>query len=358
MRLKLGMLMIGLVAVVAAIGVGGVAAAQPHESNGRGVEDLKVQGTIKSVTQTMHTLVLYYLVMPYMWRGTLLDRLAQGPLTEAETGAILQQLADALGTAHELGIIHGDIKPSNILLGEQSTIYLADFGVATAQGGEPILRTDMLLGTPSYMAPELIDKPATVASDIYATGVLLYQLLTGHLPFQGTNPLDICWKHAHLPPPPPTLRNPALSPEIEQVVLRALEKKPHYRFQTVQEMAQAYRGALTTSVTKPQEVLPPSLPRDFEKAVTLVAAARNLTHPAIMASSPNGASAKYCAIIEGMSVADFPGGLRDAFLSTHSPVNGGRVWPAAKNVHLAQAMCWTCEARPDHFALEPGLPAD
>jgi serine/threonine-protein kinase len=221
--------------------------------------------------------------MPYMRRGTLLDRLAQGPLTEAEMGAILAQLADALGIAHALGIIHRDIKPSNILLGEQCAVYLADFGVATATGRDPITREDILLGTPYYMAPELIDESATILSDIYAIGVLSYQLLTGHLPFQGKNPLEICWKHAHLPPPPLTLRNPALSSEIEQVVLRAMEKNPRQRFQSVQEMEQAYREALTKSMTKPQKVLLPSLPHGFEKAVTLVVVANHLTHPAVVA---------------------------------------------------------------------------
>jgi serine/threonine-protein kinase len=203
-------------------------------------------------------------------------------------GAILAQLADALGIAHALGIINRDIKPSNILLGEQSAVYLADFGAAAAMGGDPITREDILLGTPYYMAPELIDEPATIWSDIYAIGVLSYQLLTGHLPFQGKNPLEICWKHANLPPPPLTLRNPALSSDIQQVVLRALEKNPRQRFQTVQEMEQAYREALTRSMTKPQKVLLPSHPREDEKAVMLVAVANHVTHPAVVAPLSKG----------------------------------------------------------------------
>jgi serine/threonine protein kinase len=95
------------------------------------------------------------------------------------------------------------------------------------------------------MAPELTEKPESVSSDIYALGIVLYQALTGQLPFQGTTPISICWKHLHEPPAPPSQLNPGIPYAVEQVILRALEKDPHRRFQSAREMAQAYQRALT-----------------------------------------------------------------------------------------------------------------
>lgn len=140
----------------------------------------------------------YYLVMPYMQRGNLRERLGQGKLTPQEVGVILHQLTDALSCAHTHGIIHRDIKPSNILLDttDANHIYLADFGIAKLlEQGSDITQTGFLVGTPEYMAPELAEKPESASSDIYATGVLLYQMLTGRVPFTGETPFAICWKH-------------------------------------------------------------------------------------------------------------------------------------------------------------------
>ncbi|HZU67760.1 MAG TPA: serine/threonine-protein kinase [Ktedonobacteraceae bacterium] len=190
----------------------------------------------------------YYLVMPYMSQGTLRERLAGRLLTPEEAGQMLEQVAGALQFAHEHGIVHRDIKPSNILLdGEYGeSFYLADFGLAKAiEEGSDITQTGCLVGTPEYMAPELTEKPESASSDIYALGIVLYQALTGQLPFRGSTPLSICWKHLHLPPAPPSQLNPAIPYAVEQVILRALEKDPRRRFQTAREMARAYQRALT-----------------------------------------------------------------------------------------------------------------
>src|ERR1700674_5059253 len=140
----------------------------------------------------------YYLVTPYMQRGNLRERLAQGKLTQQEAQVILDQLADALQYAHGRGIVHRDIKPSNVLLDtiDASRVYLADFGLAKIlEEGSDITQTGCLIGTPEYMAPELAYKSESVSSDIYALGILLYQMLTGRVPFTGTAPLAIYWKH-------------------------------------------------------------------------------------------------------------------------------------------------------------------
>lgn len=188
----------------------------------------------------------HYLVMPYMKRGNLRERLVRGRLTQDEAGALLEQLADALSYAHERGIVHRDIKPSNILLDDdEQHVYLADFGLAkTLDGCSDITQTGMLIGTPEYMAPELAEQPESISSDIYALGILLYNMLTGRLPFTGTTPLAIYWKHIQEEPLPPSSYNPALSPAVEAVIMRAIAKEPRHRFASAQAMKLAYNGAL------------------------------------------------------------------------------------------------------------------
>ncbi len=189
----------------------------------------------------------HYLVMLYMRRGNLRERIAQGSLTQEEAGDILAQIASALQFAHDHGILHRDIKPSNILLdnSDERHVYLADFGLAKAiDEGSDITQTGCLIGTPEYMAPELAISPESVSSDIYALGVLLYQMLTGRPPFTGNTSLSVYWKHLREQPQPPSHINPAVSHSVEQVILRALDKDPQRRFPSARAMAQAYANAL------------------------------------------------------------------------------------------------------------------
>ncbi|HAE82870.1 MAG TPA: hypothetical protein DCL75_11685 [Ktedonobacter sp.] len=188
----------------------------------------------------------HYLVMPHIENGTLREQLMRGPLTLEEAGALLEQIAGALQFAHNEGIIHRDIKPSNILMRDDHYVYLADFGLAKSlEGGSTITQTGNLLGTPEYMAPELADGPATTSSDLYALGILLYQMVTGELPFSGETPIAVYWKQLRDLPKPPSKVNPAIPRAIEYVILRILDKKPQHRFQTANELAEAYIHALT-----------------------------------------------------------------------------------------------------------------
>ena len=190
----------------------------------------------------------HYLVMPYIRQGTLFERLRRSPLTLQETGDVLEQVASALQFAHDHGIIHRDIKPSNILLHGEQYVYLADFGLAKAiEDNNGITQTDCLMGTPEYLAPELMDRPATTSSDIYALGIVLYEMVTGRVPFKASTPIGVCLKHLQEQPPRPSLHNPALPVAIEQVILCALEKDPHCRFQSVSALVQAYQGSLKTA---------------------------------------------------------------------------------------------------------------
>src|SRR5258708_25315414 len=182
----------------------------------------------------------HYRVMPYIDHGTRRERLLQGPLSLEETGVILEQIAGALQFAHDQGIIHRDVKPSNILLRDNHYAYLADFGLAKSlEEGSTITQTGNLLGTPEYMAPELAEGPATTSSDLRALGILLYQMLTVQLPFTGETPISVYWKQIRDDPPPPTQINPVIPRAVERVILRALEKPPGQRNQSANELVQA-----------------------------------------------------------------------------------------------------------------------
>ncbi|MBA2678625.1 MAG: serine/threonine protein kinase, partial [Ktedonobacteraceae bacterium] len=234
-----------------------------------------------------------YLVMPHIQGGTLHDHLklaarannGQGWLSPEEAGVILEQVAAALQFAHEHGIIHRDIKPSNILLQmdgvpeELATlhIYLADFGLAKkVEAGHEITETGCLIGTPEYMAPELAEELPGPSSDVYALGVVLYQMLTGQAPFKGPTPLAIYWKHLREKPERPSTLNPSISRPIEQVILRAMEKDPRRRFRTARDLAQAYQNALESSHMQNTVLLP--LPAPLHAAKThMTSAARAAT---------------------------------------------------------------------------------
>ncbi len=190
-----------------------------------------------------------YLVMQYVDGGTLRERLQRGPLAAEEAAHILRQVASALQFAHARGIIHRDIKPSNILL-RGDYAYLADFGLARdLDQASSLTKTGSLLGTPEYMAPELAKEEVSPGVDIYALGVVLYQMLTGRVPFSGNSVLSICWKHMQEDPVPPSRLNPALPPALDAVVLRALAKNPRQRFQTADELARACDLALESART-------------------------------------------------------------------------------------------------------------
>jgi serine/threonine-protein kinase len=194
-----------------------------------------------------------FLVME-LFGTSLADRIAQGPLPAAEVIRIGMKLADALSYAHDLSIIHRDIKPANVLLRQDEMPVLADFGLARAVTGAPTQATSaMLLGTPAYMAPELFRyQPATIQTDLYALGVLLFEALTGQVPFDGDTAAIIQGHMQHPVPAPHTLVT-TLPPALEALVLNLLEKDPTQR--------PANAAAVTQALTRMQQVLPPTAPQ-------------------------------------------------------------------------------------------------
>jgi Tol biopolymer transport system component len=201
---------------------------------------------------------VHYIAMEYVEGGSLRDRLAAGPLSLEETANILAQIAAALDFAHRHGLIHRDIKPANILFTDDGRPKVTDFGIARASDGTHLTRTGVLMGTPEYMAPEQAEgRPVDHRTDLYALGVVLYQMLTGRAPFQGTTPHATLHAVIYEPPPPPRQIAPGLPPAVEAVVLKAIAKQPERRFQRGADMAAALRAALLGRAPKGQAAAAP-----------------------------------------------------------------------------------------------------
>jgi len=190
----------------------------------------------------------HYLVMMYVPGGTLYDLIEQGPLSLEETSIIFTQIADAVQYAHDNGVLHRDIKPSNILMLRRDYAYLADFGLAKdIEHQNNLTLSGTLMGTPEYMAPDLAHGPASTATDVYALGVVLYQMLTGYVPFDGDTPVSIFWKHLLEIAAPPSRVNPLIPPRVDRVVMRALVKDAEKRYATPHDLAVAYLQAISTT---------------------------------------------------------------------------------------------------------------
>jgi len=182
---------------------------------------------------------LLYLVLQYVEGGTTLADLLNSPMEPVAALRLIGHVLDALGYAHKSGIIHRDIKPANILMRSPVWPLLADFGIAKlVNETSPLTQGGLLLGTATYMAPEqAVGRPAGVGSDLYAVGVVLYELLTGRVPFYAPEPVALLHKHVYEPLPPPRSLNPRIPIGVEQFLMRALAKNPDVRYQSAATMA-------------------------------------------------------------------------------------------------------------------------
>ena len=182
-----------------------------------------------------------YIVSELVPGGTLLDRLGSGPLSTEETLHFMRPLAEALDYAHAQRIIHRDLKPANILLDAEARPILADFGLARMlESSTRFTQTSQALGTPEYMAPEqAMGGDADHRSDLYAFGIILYQMLLGQTPFRADTPAATLMAHVHKPLPLPTSLDPNISPRLEATLLKATAKNPDDRFQSAKEMIQS-----------------------------------------------------------------------------------------------------------------------
>lgn len=193
-----------------------------------------------------------YLVMRFIEGETLKERMSQGALSRTEILRIGTAVSDALDYAHAQGVLHRDIKPSNILLTAGGGVYLTDFGLARlAQAGESTMSQDMIMGTPQYISPEQAKGQANLdgRTDVYSFGIVLYEMVTGRVPFQSDTSYSIIHAQIFDPPPMPSSLNEQVGPELEAVLLKALEKEPENRFKSAGELMAAFRQAAAEAPT-------------------------------------------------------------------------------------------------------------
>lgn len=180
-----------------------------------------------------------YLVMRYMEGGSLEERIKEhGALSLTEATKILARIGAALDTAHNRGFIHRDLKPANILFDEFGEAYLTDFGIAKISEATSSITGSAIIGTPAYMSPEMVhgDEDVSASTDIYALGIILYQMLTGKLPYRAETPVKQLFMHVNEPVPSILSDNANLPNDTDRIIKRAMAKSPDERFQHANEI--------------------------------------------------------------------------------------------------------------------------
>lgn len=201
---------------------------------------------------------IHYIVMEYIEGSNLKELIVkQAPLPASQAIEIAAQICDAINYAHTKGLIHRDIKPQNILLTNDGTVKVTDFGIAKGYGDQNLTQTGITLGTVHYFSPEQAKGlQVSPQSDIYSIGVVLYEMMTGRIPFESDNPVALAVKHIEELPPPPRRYNPSIPTTLEGIILKALNKDPKDRYPNAASMAKALRNlegqsAMGTMVNAP-----------------------------------------------------------------------------------------------------------
>ncbi len=195
----------------------------------------------------------YFMAMEFIDGPTLKDELkarkaTNQPLTLQEISRVFTALCSAIDYAHSRGMVHRDIKPANVMINEEGQVVLTDFGIARIVGATQYTQTGALSGTPAYMSPEQGQGDrGDERSDIYSLGVMLYEMVTGMVPYDADTPFAVIMKHISEPLPLPSKMNPNLPETVERIVLKAMSKSPDDRYQTAGEMARALRDAVGVS---------------------------------------------------------------------------------------------------------------
>jgi serine/threonine protein kinase len=260
-----------------------------------------------------------YIAMKLVVGHSLTDLIqTHGALPISGILSITKEIAAALDYIHEQRLVHRDVKPSNILIDRRGRVMLSDFGLVRATEEPRLTSQGVSVGTPSYMAPEQAEgKQVDARTDTYALGVVLYEMVTGRLPFLTDSPAATFYQHVHEAPPPPSSVDPNVTPAVEQVILRALEKNPDGRYQTAGALADdliravAGRPLASRPQLKPESAVVPS-PRPQR--------APKPTQPELKRRGPTLGTAIgcitifLCVVLAGGGFLAWQGGLLDAFL--------------------------------------------
>ena len=272
-EVKVGSVVDGLYRVVAKVGGGGMADVWLAEDDhlqrrvalkvlhGRFAQDrefvMRFQREAESAAGLQHPNIVavfdrgewegtYYIAMQYV-EGPTLKQLIDSGITLEQGVAVIRQVLQAAGYAHRQGIVHRDLKPQNVIVDPEGKAVVTDFGIARA-GVSEITQTGSVMGTPHYLSPEQAQGfEVTAVSDLYSIGVMLYEALTGRVPFEGESAVAVAMKQVSQMPQRPSSIQPRVSPALDAVVMRALEKDPGQRFQS----ADAFIAALDQAMREP-----------------------------------------------------------------------------------------------------------
>ncbi|HEX7066454.1 MAG TPA: Stk1 family PASTA domain-containing Ser/Thr kinase, partial [Bacillales bacterium] len=212
----------------------------------------------------------YYIVMEYVEGETLKDLIRrEAPLALGQALHIMDQITSAIEQAHEHNIVHRDIKPQNILIDSSGKIKVTDFGIAIAMTSATITHTNSVIGSAHYFSPEQAKGSyANTKSDIYSLGIVLFEMLTGELPFSGTSPVSVALKHLQEDIPEPRELNPGIPQSIENIILKALSKDPIHRYETVEDMREDLQTALNPDRLNEAKFI---IPDDEEQTTKMMA---------------------------------------------------------------------------------------
>lgn len=199
----------------------------------------------------------FYIVMEFIEGKTLKQLIKKrGVLTLSETVDIMLQLLDALSSAHDSCIIHRDIKPQNIMVKESGLVKITDFGIAVALNSVELTQTNSVMGSVHYLPPEQASgKGSTVRSDIYSLGILMFEMLTGRMPFRGDSAVEIALKHMKEELPSPKELNPVIPQSVENIILKAAAKNPKNRYRDVRAMAEDIKTCLDESRENEEKIM-------------------------------------------------------------------------------------------------------
>jgi len=223
-----------------------------------------------------------FIVMPFVPSGTLAESLQGQPLSLLRIRQVISQVGDALSYAHGRGLVHRDVKPSNVLIDERGNCLLTDFGLARmVEASVNLTASGTIMGTPAYMSPEQgAGRKIDARSDIYSLGIILYEMATGRVPYRAETPVAVVFMHVSGPLPLPRSVNPDLPEAVERVILKALARNPDDRYQTAEDLVAALRRAI------PETPMVRSKPEPRPKPIHRVATPTLVAPPAGGAIAP------------------------------------------------------------------------